>query len=376
MHAPLVSVVMSVRDGERFLRSAVESILEQTCHDFEFLIIDDGSSDASAAILHSYESSDSRVRVYQQDQRGLVKSLNRGCGEARGKYIARMDADDIAVSQRLQWQVQFMETHPAIAVLGGAVEVIDAAGNRLATHRNPIGDTAIRSVLLQVNPFWHPTVLMRKDVFLSVGGYREVVADAEDYDLWLRIADHFELGNLSAVILKYRLHPHQVTVRKCKQMALSAVAARAAAILRRAGQVDPLEAVTEIDAAALLRLGVDEAALGKALAGSCLWAARNMRDSAQPSAALTLVRQTLKSFRWRNVDRRVIADLRLLAAELYWREGNITDGILSGGRALMTRPAIIGRPLKRIWQRRGWGANSIGVGLACEAYPDGRVEGS
>src|SRR5579872_4675255 len=209
---PSISVVMSVFNGERFLRDAIESILNQSFCDFEFIIIDDGSTESIGSILDWYQKSDPRIRVYHQENRGLIESLNRACGLARGKYIARMDADDIATPDRLGRQLQYMEAHPGVAVLGGAVEIIDANGKLRGNAAPPTGDDAIRSNLQNGNTvFYHPTVMMRKEVFLAVGGYREVVVDAEDFDLWTRIADKHKLANLAQVVLKYRRHPHQVS---------------------------------------------------------------------------------------------------------------------------------------------------------------------
>ena len=116
MVSPIVSVVMSVYNGERFLREAVGSILDQSFRKFEFIVINDGSTDFTGAMLDSYQEQDLRMHVYHQENRGLVESLNRGCALAQGKYIARMDADDISVINRLMWQVEFMEKHPEVTV--------------------------------------------------------------------------------------------------------------------------------------------------------------------------------------------------------------------------------------------------------------------
>lgn len=159
MTTPIVSVVMSVFNGERFLREAVESILDQSFTDFEFIVVDDGSTDGSASILDSYQSYDARVKVHHHEHGGLIKSLNRGCSLAQAKYIARMDADDVASKDRLSWQVDFMEAHPEIGVLGGAVEWIDAMGKSLLTQRHPAEDRQIKAALLHGCALWHPTVL-------------------------------------------------------------------------------------------------------------------------------------------------------------------------------------------------------------------------
>ena len=261
----MVSVVMSVFNGERFLREAVESILNQSFREFEFVIIDDGSTDGTASMLHSYARSDPGVRVYHQENRGLIESLNRGCGLARGKYLARMDADDIALKDRLMQQVEFMEKHAGVGVLGGAVEQVDATGRRLRTAHLPLDHAGIISTLAYACPFAHAAVVIRKEVFVSVGGYRSAFVHAEDYDLWLRMAERCELANLEAVVLKHRIHPNQVGYRHMQQQTISALAARAAASLRRNGLPDLLSSVKEITPAVLAGLGVTEAAVENAL---------------------------------------------------------------------------------------------------------------
>ncbi|MGZ8906047.1 MAG: glycosyltransferase [Methylobacter sp.] len=353
MPTPLVSVVMCVLNGERFLREAVESILDQSFRDFEFIVINDGSTDSTASILDSFERIDSRVRVYHQENMGLVESLNRGCGLAQGKYIARMDADDISVINRLMWQVEFMEKHPEVGVLGGAAEIIDIIGKSLGTSVNPIEDHELRNALLDDCPIWHPTVLMRKDVFVSVGGYRKVVFGSEDYDLWLRVADHYQLANLEAVLLHYRLHPHQVTVSKGRQLTFSTLAARATAAIRRDGIPDPLDSIEEITPAVLVKLGVSEATLQSALARRYLWSIRTMYNTGEYPGAFNMLTEMLRSCDWKQADKRTIADLRLLSAQLYWRQGRFVRSIAIAGHATITRPIILGRPFRSLllWLR-------------------------
>jgi hypothetical protein len=259
--APIVSVVMTVFNGGKFLRDAIESILAQTLYDFEFIIIDDGSADGSAQLIDSYQRRDPRVRVYRQQNRApnesdtcrVGEALNRGCTLAQGKYIARMDADDIALRDRLLWQLDFMEKHPEVGLIGGAVEWIDSDGNSHGIHRNPVEDEVIKTTLLYNNVFWHPTVVFRKHAFVSTGGYRDIVA-AEDYDLWLRFADRFQLANLETVLLKYRIHAHQVSVRKRSQQSCSALAVRGAALARRNGNPDPLDSCRDLTPAKLARI--------------------------------------------------------------------------------------------------------------------------
>jgi hypothetical protein len=347
---------MSVFNGERFLAEAIESILHQSFRDFEFIVIDDGSTDCSRALLNHYQQIDDRIRVYCQENRGLVESLNRGCALARGKYIARMDADDVSVENRLLWQVELLEKTPGVALVGGAFETIDASGNLLSLGNPPLRDRDIKSALAEYCPLLHPTILMRRDVFTIVGGYRKVVVDAEDYDLWLRIAERFSLANLNAVVLKYRIHPFQVSVRRWKQEAVSGLAARTAAVLRRSGAPDPLDSVEQITPAVLTSLGVSDAAQESSIAAQFLRFIRNLYRAGEYSLALTAVDEIFRTSDWKHAENWVAADLRFFAARLYWRGGRFVGGISMGVGAVLTRPKILGRPLKLLL-RRICGAN-------------------
>ncbi|SRR6266481_5191006 len=354
MTAPRVSIVMSVFNGERFLAEAVDSILNQSFRDFEFIIIEDGSTDGSSQILDSYQNNDARVAVYRQKNRGLIASLNRGCALARGKYIARMDADDIAVRDRLQGQVDFMEDHPEVGVLGGATEWIDITGKSLLRCRFPITDREIKSALRRGDcPLAHPTVIMQKEVFASVAGYRTAMLHAEDYDLWLRIADRFQLANLDAVVLKYRVHPDQVSIRRCRQQALSNLAARIAASSRRNGNPEPFDSVEEITPKMLAGLGVTEAKQQTTVVRGCLSCMSSMCEAGEYSIALDELSKLLRCSDLKLVESPEMADLRLLAARLYWHQSRVARSILSAGHAVIARPIILGRPLKPLMRWLG-----------------------
>jgi glycosyltransferase involved in cell wall biosynthesis len=241
-----VSVVMSVFNGHAFLEEAVESILSQTYRDYEFVIVDDGSTDKTPEILAAYASRDERVRVLHHENKGRAASLNIGIGLAKGKYIARMDADDVALPHRLEEQVEFMERHPEVGMLGGAFELISTRGRVLKTVRFPSEDSEIRSVILTYNPICHPTVVMRKDVAMASGGYRKALLDADDYDLWLRISERSQLANLEKCVLRYRIHSRQVSIQNMRHQKMSVLAARGAALRRRAGGPDPLSDIEQI----------------------------------------------------------------------------------------------------------------------------------
>lgn len=208
--SPCVSVVMPVYNGERYLKEAVESVLNQTLSDFEFIIINDGSTDNTCAILKSF--TDGRGNLIDQEHQGLIASLNRGLAIARGEYVARMDSDDIALPDRLEKQVAFLRAHPEIGILGTACRLIDEGGLDLGVMRWPIHDLEIRWTSLLSSPFGHPTVMVRRDILMRDGlKYDEAFQRVEDYRLWTRVLSHTRGGNLDEPLLRYRVHPDRVT---------------------------------------------------------------------------------------------------------------------------------------------------------------------
>jgi glycosyltransferase involved in cell wall biosynthesis len=266
---------MTVYNGERFLAQAIESILNQTYKDFELVVIDDDSSDKTCSILEEYERLDDRVRYFRQNHLGLVASRNNGCRLARGEYIACMDADDIAIVDRIEKQVAFLDGHPVVAVLGGAMVHIDEKGVPTGVIvRNPTRDRAIKRALLSASCLAQPTVMMRKDAFDTANGYRSAFLVAEDYDLWLRMAERFELANLPDCVLYYRIHPQQLSLCHLEQQVMCTAAAQAAAKARRRSGRDPIDQVHHVTRHILAELGVSAETLRFALVRSYIrWAA-------------------------------------------------------------------------------------------------------
>jgi glycosyltransferase involved in cell wall biosynthesis len=237
---PVVSVVMTVYDGARFLRQAITSIINQSFTNFEFIIIDDGSTDGSRTIASEFAAKDRRLKVVSQENSGLIASLNRGCGMARGKYIARLDSDDIAMPDRLARQLVHLQRNQNIALLGGAFECIDCNGEAMFLMRWPGIDDNLHDYLLLDCYVAHTTVMFRSDAFRAIGGYRPAFQDAEDYDLFLRMSDNHEIDNLPSVLCQYRLHADQVSNQNTPQQVISGIAARLAARARRANCAEPV----------------------------------------------------------------------------------------------------------------------------------------
>jgi glycosyl transferase family 2 len=267
MSSPTVSVVMSVYNGQAFLAKAVESILGQSFRDFEFVIIDDGSTDRTAQILAAYASRDSRFRVVRHENKGRTESLNIGIRLAQGKYIARMDADDVSLPHRLQVQVDFMELHTEVGLLSGSYERISGDG-LLDRVRLPLLDDEIRSMMLRENAMCHPAVMMRKEVAIACGGYRKVFSESEDYDLWLRMSERSQLANLEQPILQYRVHPKQASIVNSRHQMLCVLAARTAASFRKQGRPDPFSGAEQITPKLLRKLGVTRAEIQDCLLAS------------------------------------------------------------------------------------------------------------
>jgi hypothetical protein len=239
---PAISVLMPVYNAGSFLAPAIESVLAQTFSDFELIAIDDGSTDDSGKVLADVAARDPRLRVFGQENRGIVATLNRALELARAPLVARMDADDLSRPDRFAKQVAYLRQHPDVAVLSGAMDLIDERGGYLRTDEFPTSPEAIENELLHQSCVSHPAVMGRTEVLRFVGGYRRNAQHAEDYDLWLRTAEVYRIANLPDVLLSYRMHPVKVSTQHHVAVELAALAVRGAARLRRSGRPDPLAA--------------------------------------------------------------------------------------------------------------------------------------
>lgn len=253
---PIISVVMCVYNREAFLPTAIQSVLQQTLHDFELLLIEDGSTDNSRAIVRSFAARDPRITAIFQDHSGAIASYNTGCANARGKYIAILDADDIAVSSRLELQSERMDSCPDLALLGGSTQCIDSNGDPLFVMRWPSKCQGLYHYLLMDCVIAHTTVIFRRDVFLSVGGYRTMYKSAADYDFFLRIADRYMIDNVSEILCQYRLHDQQVSALNYTQQVISGIGARLATRARRSNRPEPQWLSCPISADDLISNGV------------------------------------------------------------------------------------------------------------------------
>jgi glycosyltransferase EpsE len=215
MPTPLLSVLMAVYNDAKWLQYSIPSILSQTFQDFEFIIVNDGSKDNTAEILAEWAARDSRIVVHNLPKNsGLSHALNTGLTLARADLVARHDADDVALPERLDRQYAFMKTHPEIAILGTNAIAVDGEGRELGLMECPPSAEGIRRALRWTTPFIHPSVMYRREAVLALGGYEESFHRCEDYDLWFRFLAQYKGANLPEVLMKYRIYPEGYKKKK------------------------------------------------------------------------------------------------------------------------------------------------------------------
>ena len=222
--APRVSVVLPVYNAERYLDEALRSVLGQTFEDFECLVIDDGSTDSTPELIQSFARGDRRVRPLRLAHSGIVEALNIGLQSARGQLLARMDADDVCRPHRFARQVQWFAEHPECVAIGSWVLLTDPYGSDLNEVQPALTHEQIEADLLKANGWamFHPTVMMRREPVMTVGGYRREYQWSEDIDLFLRLAEVGKLANIPEVLLRYRQHYDSVNrTRRAVQMQIN-----------------------------------------------------------------------------------------------------------------------------------------------------------
>jgi len=215
MNSPAVSVVMSVYNAARYLRDSVESILGQSFGDFEFVIVNDGSTDASRDILAEYERQDRRIRMIDQENQGLTRALIRGCNEAGGRYIARQDADDLSHPRRLAEQAALLDRDPAVGFVSCWAQYIGPEGELLEKVTRPADPQEATRLLLdeRQGPPAHGSVMFRESTYKEAGGYRRQFYYAQDSDLWLRAAERAWIAYVPKVLYQYRREIDSVSGR-------------------------------------------------------------------------------------------------------------------------------------------------------------------
>jgi GT2 family glycosyltransferase len=233
---------MPVYNGERYLAAAIGSVLGQTLRNLEFLIVDDGSTDESAGIAHAFAARDARVRLFRREHAGTTATLNYGIAQCRAPYVARMDADDIALPERLERQVAFLDKNPGVVAVGCWVLLLHGPDELLGVQPWPVVHGDIDGKLLQgQGGLPHPAAMIRRDLLLKVGGYRTQFRVAQDYDLWLRLSEVGRLANLAEPLLKYRIHADSISTNRQQEQRAAVRQALEEACQRRKIPCRPLQ---------------------------------------------------------------------------------------------------------------------------------------
>ena len=205
-NTPLVSVVMPAYNSEKYISEAIESILNQTFKDFEFIIINDASTDGTMNIIKKYAELDDRIIVLNNEKNmNIAESRNSGVRIASGRYVVTMDSDDIASLDRLYNQYEFLESNKDIAISIGNINVMNGSGVSQYTRMYPLTDRDIRSKVYRFNPFPNPTIMCRREVYMKTGNYDNFYVPIDDFDFWLRAGTFFKFGNCNKIVLDYRV---------------------------------------------------------------------------------------------------------------------------------------------------------------------------
>lgn len=347
-----VTVVMPVYNAERFVGEAVQSILRQTYRDFDFVIVDDGSTDRSLELVRGF--ADPRIRLFENSSNlGHVRTLSRCVSLALGPLIARMDADDVASPDRLALQVAFLDDHAAVIGLSGAMRIIDADGRPGQIVSVPTDSDSIRDWLaLGRNPLHHPAAMFRRNAFDAVGGYRRAFAPAEDFDLWLRLSERGELANLPEVVLDYRVHSGQLSFIHIEQQELSVAGALLAAQERAAGGSDPFDDADLVDRSVLKHMDADLAGIERRIVERFTIAADAFLGGGHVSAALDAAAGLdAVAFGTRQMARNAAFEADWIRFKSYWARGNPWYAMVSLLRAALRSGKWVGRLVRALCRR-------------------------
>ncbi|MBW6442117.1 glycosyltransferase [Patescibacteria group bacterium] len=223
---PLVSVIMPAYNSEKYISEAIESILNQSFKDFEFIIIDDGSTDKTWEIIQEYAEKDERV-VAVKNEKNLnnYACRNKGIKISKGKYIVWQDSDDISMSNRLEKQVDFMENNLEVGICGSFMQIFTDEKD-LNIRKYSTEDKDLRKDIFKYSPIAQPTAIIRKECYEKVGYYDDSYDATQDLDMTFRIGNEFKLANIPEVLIRYRVHPNSVTYKKVKKQIINALRIR------------------------------------------------------------------------------------------------------------------------------------------------------
>ncbi|CAH1553005.1 glycosyltransferase [Vibrio rotiferianus] len=227
MNNPLVSIILPVFNAERYISQTLESLIEQTYDNYELIILDDGSNDNSLSIIKSFATRSGKVKVISRENKGLIASLNELLSLCQGQYIARADADDIYIQDRIEKQVKYLQSNPDIAVVGTSYNHISENGTYLSSRRQLIHPESLQVSVLFGSPLAHPTVMINKSICGKDLYYDNDYPYAEDYELWIRLIHkcNYKIANISENLVNYRVHGNSVSSQFMEEQSASMVKA-------------------------------------------------------------------------------------------------------------------------------------------------------
>ncbi len=312
---PKVSVLMPVYHAAATLHEAIQSVRDQTMPDWELVVVDDGSTDASRTLAEQIAQEDARIRVIALgENKGIVAALNQGLQACRAPWIARLDADDVMLPHRLEMQLAYMQAHPDCVALGTAAETFDEASQGSVLSQ-PVTHQAICKRLKRSSSLFHPTVMLQREAVVSAGGYRSFFLDAEDYDLWLRLLHFGKLANLAEPLTRLRVHEQQVSHRKVSQQVMSSLAARLVHQIASSGKDEPTLISGVATREWLIEQGMSDKKIARAVAQGFAGRVGHLLNLGQVQQA-----RNLESVGW-EVVRSGDADSRAYQAGLDWAWG-------------------------------------------------------
>jgi glycosyltransferase involved in cell wall biosynthesis len=224
---PKISVVMPVYNGEKYLSTAIDSILNQTFPDFEFIIINDASTDTTSDIIRKYQKKDKRIiSINNEKNLGIGGTLNKGFTYAKTQYVARMDADDISEPERLEKQYKLISSNKKLGVVGGYILIINEQNDPLLLRKYLANSNDLKNHIFRYSPFAHPATMIRLSVFNEFGGYDPSKSPSEDLDLWIKIGTKYEFGNVPRVILNYRIYEASASNSNLRKVEINTIKMR------------------------------------------------------------------------------------------------------------------------------------------------------
>ena len=222
-----VSVLTPVYNTEKYVRQAIESILNQTFKDFEYIIVDDCSTERTWEIVQEYASRDSRIKVFKNEKNLYIAGNRNVClTHARGKYIAWQDSDDISMLGRLEKQFNFMENHPEVGIVGGYLQFFNDSTNKTSIRKYATDDKTLRKNIFRYSPVGQPGAMVRKKCLDEVGSYDPETPPAEDLDMSFRIGKNYKFANIPEVVVKYREFDNNATFTRLKTIELRTIEIR------------------------------------------------------------------------------------------------------------------------------------------------------